>query len=202
MDQRRLILLGALLLSLLAASFYWYDETTKLPAQQQARTKNLAPESIVSGFAQTTFSANGTRHYYLQADKVTHYARQAAAEMLKPDIRFFKGIQPTMRAEDQTSVNTHWQAKANNGLLNEKTETLTLTGNVEITKPLENNRPLNFTTESLTIKPGQEIATTDKAVTLTQSEHITTAKGLIIDINAGKVELLSQVRSQYVPAKR
>ena len=196
MDQRRLILLGTLLLAVIAAGIHWYDSTATISQAQPESARQWAPESIVSGFAQTTFSESGVRHYELRADRVTHYSRQSAAEMVKPDIMFYRDNTATGAVVSDT---TDWQASAANGVIHDDGETLTLKGDVKVVKPLRNADTLNFLTESLMIKPDQEVATTDDPVTVKQAQHVTTAVGLNIDIAAGRVQLLSQVKSQYVP---
>ena len=197
MDQRRLILLGTLLLAVIAAGIHWYDGTSILPRDQQEGARKWAPESIVSGFAQTTFSETGIRQYHLRADKVTHYSRHSTAEMMKPHIMFYRDSSAIDAPPEET---TDWEARAATGLIIDDGETLTLSGNVEVVKPLKNADTLKFNTRSLIIKPNQEVASTKEAVTVEQARHVTTATGLNIDIAAGKVQLLSQVRSQYVPA--
>ena len=199
MDQRRLILLGTLLLAVIAAGIHWYDNTgtRKFPGQENVR--RYAPESIVTGFAQTTFSETGIRQYHLKAERVTHYSAQSAAEMLRPDIMFYRDENLADQAIPTETVD--WQASAATGVFHEDGDTLKLSGNVQVDKPLQNAETLNFQTESLTIKPKQEVASTADPVIVRQASHVTRATGLHIDIAAGQVQLLSQVRSQYVPAR-
>lgn len=195
MDQRRIIFLGALLLSIIAGSLHWYGEGMDSEAAH-SDYKHFAPETIVTGFQQTTFSELGIRQYHMKADKVTHYSAQSAAEMKQPVITFYRESADSGTPSDTTD----WVAKAKSGVINEDGETLVLSGNVKVIKPLKNAETLSFITESLLIKPKQEIAKTDESVRIEQAQHTTHAKGLYIDIAAGKVELLSQVRSQYVPS--
>ena len=198
MDQRRIIFLGALLLSILAALIYWYGETgnseTSRPTLEQ---REQAPETVVDEFQQTTFTELGIRQYHMEATKVIHYTRQAAATLAQPTITFF---QKPKSADSRILDITDWVAKADEGLIIDNGERLELSGNVEIIKPVDAKDAIEFYTQSLTIKPGQEIAETENPVTIKQDRHITQATGLVIDIAAGKVKLLSQVRSQYVPA--
>ncbi len=198
MDQRRLILLGALLLAVIAAGIHWYDNTGNRVLSVQEKARQFAPESIVSGFAQTTFSPTGIRQYHLKAERVTHYSAQSAAEMLRPDILFYRDESLPDQAVPTDTID--WQASAATGIFHEEGDTLKLSGNVQVEKPLRDSETLNFETESLTIKPREEVASTDDPVTVRQALHVTRATGLHIDIAAGQVQLLSQVRSQYVPA--
>lgn len=192
MDQRRLILLGSLLLTVLAASFYWYGENDSIEdSATNSKLIQFAPEAIVSKFKQTVFNESGLRHYHMAATTVTHYSQQSAAEMLSPVITFYN---------DETRNQMDWVAKAKTGIIQNEGESLVLTGKVKVTKPLKNETPLTFNTESLVIMPDEQIAKTTDEVTLKQAEHITKAKGLVIDIASGKVELVSRVRSTYVPS--
>ncbi|PIE40638.1 MAG: LPS export ABC transporter periplasmic protein LptC [Gammaproteobacteria bacterium] len=192
MDQRRIILLGALLLTMLAAAFYWYGESDihAVNANNQA-LKRLAPEAIVQDFRQTVFNKLGIRQYRMEADTAIYYSLKSTAEMTSPTIAFFKKF--------DTDI-IDWTATAHTGVVRDNGDTLVLSGAVNISKPLANRDTLTFNTESLLIRPNEEIAKTDEPVTITQSPHTTKANGLLIDIRAGKVKLLSQVRSQYVPA--
>ena len=199
MDQRRLILLSALLLAIIAGGIQWYDRSVSPAHETTTEQRQLAPESIVSDFSQTTFAESGARQYHLSAERVTHFSRQAAAEMTRPDILFYRN--QSSAGKDQEPAAIDWQASAASGIILEDQDTLTLTGSVRVTKPLAGEQTLNFDTESLTIKPKAEEASTADPVTVTQALHVTRATGLHIDIAAGKVELLSQVRSQYVPAR-
>ena len=207
MDQRRLILLGTLLLTVLAAAFYWYGESDNGFNKQakQEHYKHFAPEAIVAGYQQTIFNELGTRQYQMEAKTVTHYSQQEAAEMAMPIITFYT---PNETQNDSSNIvddnyydQTDWVAKAKTGIVQDQGDTLVLSGNVNVIKPIKDSEALTFSTESLLIKPNDEIAKTDEPVTLKQAQHITEAKGLVIDIAAGKVELLSNVRSQYVPAQ-
>lgn len=198
MDQRRLIFLSALLLAIIAGAIQWYDRSSSHAQQAATHSQQVAPESIVSGFAQTTFAETGALQYQLRAEKVTHFSRQAAAEMTKPDILFYRAQADQDASGEQAAID--WQASAASGVIREDQDTLTLSGDVRVTKPLSGEQALKFDTESLTIKPKAEVASTEDPVTVTQALHVTRATGLHIDIANGKVELLSQVRSQYVPA--
>ena len=196
MDQRHLILLGTALLSMIALGLYWYGEGNgkhKIAANDQQR---LAPETLVTGFKQTTFSELGNRRYHIEAKQVVHHSHQSAAKMDKPLVTFYK---KGMTTQQQPTTDTNWTATANTGIFNKTEETLKLLGNVNVIKALKKNETLNFVTDSLLVEPKKEIAKTDKIVTIKQSQHTTQAKGLIIDIAAGKMELLSQVRCRYVP---
>lgn len=202
MDQRSLILLGSLLLTVLAASFYWYGESDSAEdTTANSKLRKFAPEAIVSKFKQTVFNEVGIRHYQMAARTVTHFSQQSAAEMALPVITFYKEKEDAEHPnDDKLADQTDWVAKAKTGVILNEGESLVLKGKVKVTKPLANETPLTFNTESLIIMPEEQIAKTEDEVTLKQAEHITKAKGLVIDIASGKVELVSQVRSTYVPS--
>jgi len=59
-----------------------------------------------------------------------------------------------------------------------------------------------FNTTFLQIFPKKDLAQTDAAVTITQSDSILTGKGMRADMQAHRFDLLSAVKGRYAPRRR
>ncbi len=189
MELRQVITISGLFLLGLAALLKWYTDI--LPDQHQSATlnSNRLPDTVVLQVRQTTFNEQGERDYTLVADRAEHYVDAEKAIFTKPSISFY----------DQNQI--EWTATAQRGETMENGAILTLNGQVEISKQHNSQNPVSFSTEAITIQTRVQKAETDKKVILKQNEHRTEAKGLIIDMAAGKIKLLSQVKSYYDPNK-
>jgi lipopolysaccharide export system protein LptC len=87
---------------------------------------------------------------------------------------------------------------ANNGLLTSQGQDAYFTGDVKVVRKAWNNDPeLNAFTSFLHVMPDQDLAKTDKPVTLTEPHSIVTAVGLELNSATRVLKLLSNVKGHY-----
>ena len=111
------------------------------------------------------------------------FARRDRADLTEPRMMFYQGEDSRWRTESRSGV------AYNNG------QKVVLRGDVSIRELPEPG--ITLRTPSITIKPREEFAETDKRVTITDGPNRTTGKGLRADLKKDKVEILSDVESSY-----
>lgn len=167
----------------------WFAESPpeqflgKRPTPQQ---KNQAADLVINGAKTRHFNQEGTLAYRVDAERITYFqfARRDRADLNEPRILFYQDKQPKWRTESRTGV-AH-----NNG------ERVVLRGKVRI-EELPGPDSIELRTQSITIKPREEYAETDKVVTISAGANRTTGKGLRAHLKEDKVEILSEVKSTY-----
>ena len=167
----------------------WFAESPpaelvgKRPTSQQW---NKAADLVIRGAKTRHFNQEGTLAYRVDAERITffQFARRDRADLTEPRILFYQEDQPKWRTESRSGV-AH-----NNG------ESVVLSGDVHIT---EQPAPggIQLDTQSITIKPREEYAETDKVVTITSGPNRTQGKGLRAFLKEDRVEILSEVESTY-----
>ncbi|WP_428820544.1 LPS export ABC transporter periplasmic protein LptC [Microbulbifer sp. MCCC 1A16149] len=166
----------------------WFTESPpeqlmgKRPTQQE---HNKAADLIIRNARTRHFSAGGTLAYEVDAERVTffQFARRDRADLTEPRMMFYQGEDSRWRTESRSGV------AYNNG------QRVVLRGDVSIRELPEPG--ITLRTPSITIKPREEFAETNKRVTITDGPNRTTGKGLRADLKKDKVEILSEVESSY-----
>lgn len=174
---------------LLISAGLWFSESPpqellgKRPTPQQQKG---AADLVIHGAKTRHFNQEGTLAYRVDAEKITFFKfeRRDRADLTEPRILFYQQDEPKWRTESRSGV-AH-----NNG------RRVVLRGDVEITEmPAPGGIKLN--TQSITIKPREEYAETDKVVKITAGPNSTTGKGLRAFLKEDRVEILSDVKSSY-----
>lgn len=96
----------------------------------------------------------------------------------------------------------YWQVRAKTGWVSETRDQIRLTGNVLGTSPPEDVHKVVLSTERLSVFPDRHHASSPTVVTVTQPGSILRGRGLEVALDTRRYELLSQVRSHYVPTSR
>ncbi|MCW8125179.1 LPS export ABC transporter periplasmic protein LptC [Microbulbifer halophilus] len=167
----------------------WFAESEpqqlmgKRPTPQQ---QNRAADLVIRDARTRHFNTGGTLAYRVDAERITffQFARRDRADLTEPRILFYLEDEPRWRTESRTGV-AH-----NNG------QRVVLKGDVEINE-LPEPGGIRLDTQSITIKPHQEYAETDKLVTITAGPNRTQGKGLRAHLKEDRVEILSEVQSSY-----
>lgn len=140
----------------------------------------------MEGFIATAMNEQGFRRYSLNALSMAHYADDDHADLVQPQISFFKENQPA------------WKIVAAKGLILGNANSVTFLGKVSIKGllPDPKNR-FTVSTRDLQVVPDVEYAHTTAPVEIKSEQSTVTATGIQVFLAEKRVELLSKVRSIY-----
>ena len=143
-------------------------------------------------FVATAKDKLGNIQYRLEAQQLEHFPYNASMKLDKPYIELFH------------EKNRPWQTWADQGVFYENTQVATLSGKVRIHRAADEfNQPVTLVTDSVTLDMQNKVARTDADVQITSGEDILNAKGMVVDMQTGRVELHSKVQGKYeVPKKQ
>ncbi|HYA20122.1 MAG TPA: LPS export ABC transporter periplasmic protein LptC [Burkholderiales bacterium] len=186
MNNRLVTWAPLLMLLLLAALTWWLDSKVQPPVPKRDGSSRHDPDYIVENFAATRMSTNGTPRYILTAKKMMHYPDDDTTYLESPVFRYVEEGKPEINIS------------ANQALLTSGGEDAFFTGDVTVVRQAWNNDPeLKAFTSFLHVIPDQDLAKTDKPVTLTEQRSIVTAVGLELNSATRVLKLLSNVKGHY-----
>lgn len=143
-------------------------------------------DGFMEGVTAIRMSALGLPASTLYADKVTHYSQNNTTYLTHPHFVLL------------AKKGSPWNIDAKNGMSERGIDKLFLWDDVKVHQAFsELNQESTLLTSTLTIFPKTNTATTDQEVTIMQQGSVTKAKGLKIDFNSSRIELLSQSRGIY-----
>jgi len=174
---------------LLISTGLWFAESPpqqllgKKPTPQQQKT---APELVIRDARTRHFNEEGTLAYRVDADQITffQFERRDRADLTEPRMLFYQEDQPK------------WRTRSKSGVAHNNGERVELHGDVTVDE-LPAPGGLRLDTQTITIKPREEYAETDKVVTITAGPNTTTGKGMRAFLKEERVEILSDVKSRY-----
>ena len=166
----------------------WLLTTIEAPTGRLAPEERHDPDYFLENFKLTIYQPNGAPAYRLNATHANHYPDDDTLAMKNLRIEYL--VEP-----EQT-----WITTANEGTAFENIEVVHLTGDVQIqrqTKEVEHSYTIN--TDALRIDFPKKHASTDTKVKIVSKNSTIAAKGMIVDLQAGEMTLLSEARGHYVP---
>ena len=176
------------LLGLLAAT-YWLKQQA-LPGPAKPEYKRHDPDAIMENFSATNLNEQGVPDFVMAATKLMHYPDDDSTTLDAPRITMLSAGQPAIHAT------------AEHGTISSKGDDVFLLDNVKVLREASAQQDqLTLQTEYLHIAPDQNLANTDRAVTIVDAHNIVHATGMEMDSKTRILKLLSQVRSEYVPNK-
>jgi len=180
----------ALMLSL-AALTYWLNHSVQSAPPKKDGSARHDPDYIVENFKTTRTGIDGTPHYVLTATKMTHYPDDDSTYLEQPHFIRYQIGSPSVHV-----IGKHGMVSANG-------EHVYFTGNVHVIREAFNtNSQLTLDTEYLHIIPDQDLANSDKAVTIRDANTIVTAIGLELNNKTRILKLLSRVKALHEKPKR
>jgi lipopolysaccharide export system protein LptC len=175
------------LLGLLGATYWLNQQAQPEPVKPDGSTRH-DPDTVVENFSAVKLNKEGTTYFIMSAAKMQHYPDDDSTALEAP--RF------TLLAEDSPPL----LATAKSGSISRKGDELLLQGGVEVLSEAGVKQDqLKLQTEFLNIIPDQDLASSDRAVTLTDAHTTVNAIGLELNNKTRTIKLLSKVRSEYVP---
>jgi lipopolysaccharide export system protein LptC len=179
------------IMALLAALSYWLDRSVQPSTPKRDGSTRHDPDYIVESFNATRLNSMGTPRHILAAAKMTHYPDNDSTLLERPHFtQLEKGHSPL-------------HIMANSGQVSSNGKDLYFTGNVQVIREAYGNHSqFSLNTESLHVIPDQDLATTNKPVTIRESNTIVTAVGLKLDSRHRILKLTSRVNARYEKPKK
>ncbi|HEX9180171.1 MAG TPA: LPS export ABC transporter periplasmic protein LptC [Burkholderiales bacterium] len=180
-----------LLLLLLAMLTAWLERTVQLAALEGPRRSLEEPDAVVENLTAVKSGPDGAPRQVLSASRMVHYPNDDSTHLTEPRFRRIDPAGPpiTMRAE--------------RGVVSSNGEDVHLMGKVRVVREGPGPRgAMTLDTETLHVIPDKDLAQTDAPVRVTDANTTLTAVGLELDAQNRVLLLKSQVKGNYVPARK
>lgn len=175
---------------LLALLTFWLDRTVHAPLFKRDGSARHDPDYWVENFVAKRLGKDGLPLHTLAAVKLEHFPDDDSTVLTRPNFT----------AMDQNRVPTHIVAQ--NGLISSNGKEVYFTRNVVVRKDAGADKDwLTISTEYLHITPDQDIARTDRVVTIKTPAAVITATGMELNSRTQMVKLLSRVKGHYEKSK-
>ena len=144
------------------------------------------PEAYLEDGVITQFRDDGSLHYRLGADRVTHFERDGRATLSKPTLELHvHDRQPWRLASTSGEVHTVTEEPSADE------ERVELRGNVTLAQDRADGAFTRVRTESLVVYPGQQRARSDQSVMIETDTVNVRAGGFEADLATGRMEFSS-----------
>jgi lipopolysaccharide export system protein LptC len=152
------------------------------------KTDPTRPDSYMLNVTATIFNKEGLPALQVVTPKMVHYPENNTTNLDQPRVTIYrKSPQP-------------WYIKADYAKASDGMKQIVFWSNVNIHHVADSENPdTSLETTSLTIFPEQQIASTGEAVTFLQPDTKIHAVGMLANLDAGTVKLLSQTKGEYDP---
>lgn len=178
------------LIGLLGVTYWLNMQNQTEPIKTSANTRHSF-DALVENFSATKLDTQGAPRFIVSAKQMHHYSDDDSTTLEAPIL--------TTLSNDHVAIRT----TAKQGEISSKGADVFLHGNVEMLRDASTEQDkLTLKTEYLHVIPDKNLITTDRAVTLNDANTTVNAVGLEMDYKMRTFKLLSQVRSEYVPAKK
>ncbi len=178
------------LFGLLGATYWLNQQVLPEPAKPDS-SKRHDPDAIVENFSATKLNEQGVPSFVMAATKMLHYPDDDSTTLEAPRITMLSIGQPAIHAV------------AKRATISSKGDEVFLHDAVEVLREASAQQDkLTLQTEYLRIVPDQDLADTDRAVTVVDAHNIVHATGMEMDNKTRILKLLSQVKSEHVPNKQ
>jgi lipopolysaccharide export system protein LptC len=178
------------LFGLLGATYWLNQQVLPEPAKPDS-SKRHDPDAIVENFSATRLNEQGVPRFVMAATKMLHYPDDDSTTLEAPRITMLSVGQPAIHAT------------AKRATISSKGDEVFLHDDVEMLREASAQQDeLTLQTEYLHIIPDQDLANTDRAVTIVDAHNTVHATGMEMDNKTRTLKLLSQVRSEHVPNKQ
>lgn len=170
---------------------YWLNQLAQTEPGKPDRGKRHDPDAIIENFSAVTLNEQGTPHFIMAAKKMLHYPDDDSTMLEVPHL--------TSLSPDRPAIH----AIAKRGVVSSNGDEVYLYEGVEVLREASMSQDeLRIHTEYLHFIPDQELASTDRTVTIKEANNTVQATGLEMNYKAGTLKLLGRVRSEYVPSKK
>lgn len=173
-----------LLLAALAALSFWLDDAAR-DNRQPAEIARQDPDFIVDNIVVRRLDAKGNVKHTLYAERMTHFPHDDSTLLMSP--RFVSDA-----SQVPISITSRTARVSSRG------ENVYFEDDVRAVRAAYGNRSeMVLKTSYLHVIPDENIARTDRAVTITDANTVATAIGLELNSETRTVKFLSQFRGTY-----
>lgn len=177
------------LLVLLAGSYWLSQQVQPLPPEPDYKARH-DPDYILENFSAVTLGEKGSPRFLVAASRMEHFPDDDTTYLTEPRL--------TSPYRDKPPVHI----RAASGEVSHNGDQIFLHDNVQVLRDATaRTAEMRIDTSYLHVVPDDEMAETDRLVTVTEPHGVTSAVGMKLDSGARTLKLLSRVRSQYDPAK-
>ena len=183
MRDRITAIIAVLLLALLAATTYWYSQSTRIGGLSNPVSRE-GPDVVVDGATLTQFDAQGRATNKLIGDRVTHYPSDDRVEVIRPRMISLRADQPQL------------DARANHARVEDGGARVVLTGDVTVIRAAgkDGEPPMRLLTERLVALPDLEQFSTDAPAEIERGGSRINSVGMDYDNIKRTVKFRSKVR--------
>lgn len=153
------------------------------------------PQIYMKAVETREFDAQGKLHYQLSTPQVTHY--QANPDGTS-DADYWLIERPDMAFYDAETT-APWLVTATSGRSEANGQLIRLLDNVLIQQRTPTQGLIQITTSELQVRASEQLAETDKAVTMRSAKGQIDAIGMDADLAQSRLQLKSQVKAVYDP---
>ena len=178
-----------LLVGMLAALTFWLDQTAQPPARGIGGGRE-DPDYIVESLSAIRMNGAGTASYTLSAAKMVHYPEGDTTLLTTP------------KFVSHGAANAPVTIVASEAVVSANGQHVYFQDDVLVTRAAYGaNSELTVRTAFLHVIPDENIAKTDRTVTITDEATKVTAEGFELNNETRVIKLLSNVRGIYEPGK-
>ena len=178
------------LFGLLGAT-YWLNLQVQPQAAKPDSSKRHDPDAIIENFSAIKLNEQGVPSFIMVAKKMLHYPDDDSTTLEAPRITMLSAEHPAIHAS------------AKRGTISSKGDEIFLHDDVEVLREASAKQDqLSLQTEYLHVIPDQNLTDTDRAITIGEDHTTVHAIGMEMNSETRTLKLLSQVRSEHVPAKK
>jgi lipopolysaccharide export system protein LptC len=146
---------------------------------------------VLHNFEMTTLDDNGKESFRLKSPYLERDPKGKSLSIRTPKFSF------------PDSKGGRWNAESNSAWVGPKAEEVRLIDKVEMLGPkTPSGEQTRFSTAQLTIFPKKDTAQSKDVVTIARGDSILHGRGLQVDMQAKRFQLLADVKGRYAPARR
>jgi lipopolysaccharide export system protein LptC len=179
-----------ILVALLAGLTFWLERMVQPVARVGDKVTRHEPDYIVEKLSAVSMNEKGTAAYTLSAERMMHYPDDDTTVLAAPRIVSYGA------AKSPVTITASEAVVSANG------EHVYFQDDVRVTRAAHGNySELLVRTDFLHVIPDQNIARTDRSVTITDAATTVTAVGFELNNETHVMKLHSRVQGTYDPAK-
>lgn len=174
------------LLVLLAVLTFWLDRKVHPPTPKRDGSARHEIDYYVENFSATRMGPDGNLRYIFAAKRMEHYPDDDSTHLISPQFKHLGEGKPPL------------QITADKGLISQDGEHAYFVNNVQVVRESGSDRaPITLSTSYLHLIPDDDIAETNKPVTITDANVVINAVGLELNNKTRVLKLKSQVKVHY-----
>lgn len=190
MTERLTAIFPFLLLAALAALTFWLDQVVQPPPRGSDGKSRHDPDYIVDNLSALSTNEAGNAAYTLFAARMVHYPDDDTTLLTRPRLISYRSVQAPVTIT------------ANEALVSSNGENVYFKNDVKVTRAAYGDHSeMVMLTTYLHVIPDDNIAKTDRPVTITDASTVVNAIGLELNSETRVLKLHSRVRGTYDPGK-